>query len=264
VKLLDSLTHVTPDGRWFNTAYDASEERLLREMEEVNVERAVVTGLAGFISNDFVLEVCGRHPGRLVPAASFNPAAHAGPRDAAMALRIELESSPFGILKLHPRLGGYDPSDVRCLAVLDELAGWSRPPLVWLCTLLYAPGVITLKSPVATLRDLVVRYPTLEFVLVHGGGVSVLELAEAIRGCENATLDLSFTLYRYAESSVWLDLKYLVRSFDRRTIYGSDFPEKGLRESFSVFERLTVDVDPDARDRIAGGNLTRLLAKRLP
>jgi predicted TIM-barrel fold metal-dependent hydrolase len=264
VKLLDSLTHVTPDGRWFNTGLDASEGRLLREMDEVGVARAVVVGLAGFISNDFVLEVCSRHSGRLIPGASFNPAAHTTPRDAAMAVRSELESGPFGILKLHPRLGKYDPLDPRCLATLEELSSWPRPPLLWLCTLFYAPGVVTQKPAVAAIRELVVRFPTLDFVLVHGGGVSVLELAEAVRGCENATLDLSFTLYRYSESSVWLDLRYLVRHFDHRTIYGSDFPEKGLRESFSVFERLTEGADPGARDRIAGGNLARLLGRRVP
>jgi predicted TIM-barrel fold metal-dependent hydrolase len=261
VRILDSLTHITPDGRWFNTNLDASENRLLHEMDDLGVEKAVVVALAGAIPNTFVLDASRRHSDRLIPGASFNPAAHPTPAAAALAAREELQSSPFRILKFHPRLGKYDPLDPRCVAVLEELASWPRPPLIWLCTILYAAGVPTTKSAVATIRELVVRFPTLHFVLVHGGGVSILELAEAVRGCENATLDLSFTLYRYQRSSVWLDLQYLVHTFDRRTVYGSDFPEKSLRESFDTFERLSADIQPDARERIAGGNLTQLLAR---
>src|ERR1041384_2030081 len=99
MKILDSLTHITPDGRWFNTALDASESRLLREMDDTGVEKAVVVALAGAIPNDFVLEACRRHAARLIPGASFNPAAHATPRAAAIAVRQELQATPFGILK---------------------------------------------------------------------------------------------------------------------------------------------------------------------
>ena len=32
--LFDSLVHITADGRWFDDVTDASEDRLLREMDE--------------------------------------------------------------------------------------------------------------------------------------------------------------------------------------------------------------------------------------
>ena len=31
--IIDSLTHITPDGRWFSTSHDASIDRLLRELD---------------------------------------------------------------------------------------------------------------------------------------------------------------------------------------------------------------------------------------
>jgi predicted TIM-barrel fold metal-dependent hydrolase len=259
---LDSLTHVTPDGRWFKTGADASEGRLLREMDDLRIDKAVVAALADYIPNDFVIDVCRRHSGRLVPAGSFNPAAHKTPREAATAARAELQGAPFRIVKLHPRLGHYDLLDGRVLAVLEEASGWPQPPLLWVCSLLYVPDLLALKPPVPTLREIVVRFPNLHFVLLHGAGPSVLELAEAVRGCPNATVDISFTLYRYEQSSVWIDLQYLVTHFNRRTIYGSDFPERGLAESMLAFDRLTQAADRQARDRICGGNLAQLLESR--
>ena len=120
--VFDSLTHVTPDGRWFHTDLDASESHLLRQLDESRARRAMVVPLAGYIENSFVLEVCQRDASRLIPCASFNPAAHATPKDAGAALRAELRGSPYRALKLHPRLGRYDPLDPRCLAVLEEMA----------------------------------------------------------------------------------------------------------------------------------------------
>src|SRR5439155_4096284 len=107
--VIDSLTHVTPDGRWFQTGHDASEDRLLREMDEAAVGAAVVVPLAGFIPNEFVLETCRRHPGRLVPAASFDPSAYPDAATAARELRVQLHQAPYRALKLHPRLNRYDP-----------------------------------------------------------------------------------------------------------------------------------------------------------
>ena len=46
--IIDSITHVTPDGQWFQTHYDASELRLIQEMESAGVARAVVVALAGY------------------------------------------------------------------------------------------------------------------------------------------------------------------------------------------------------------------------
>ena len=73
--IFDALTHVTPDGRWFHTDLDASEQHLLRQLDESQAQRAMVVPLAGYIENPFVLELCRRSPDRLIPCASFNPAA---------------------------------------------------------------------------------------------------------------------------------------------------------------------------------------------
>ena len=45
--IIDSLTHVTPNGQWFSTSHDASEVRLLREMDEAGVDKAVFSRVPG-------------------------------------------------------------------------------------------------------------------------------------------------------------------------------------------------------------------------
>lgn len=253
MKIADSLTHVTPDGRWFGTRHDASFDRLRRELDASGTERAVVVALAGAIENSFVSEVCARDS-RLVAGCSFDPTAH---DDPAAAFRAELHDSGFRVLKLHPRLNRYDPLEPRCMAVLDELAAWERPMVVWIDTLFDVSRMA--RGSVESAATLVARFPTLTFVLLHAAGPDALSLCEAVRPYGNANVDLSFTMHRWAGSSLDLDLAYLMRTFDRRLLFGSDFPEYGIAESIARLHDLGSDVANDKLTNILGGNLLRIL-----
>ncbi len=260
--IFDSLTHVTQDGRWFNSTYDASEKRLLLELEQAEVTNAVVVALAGYISNEFVLDLCQRHPAILMPGASFNPSSYSKPQVAAHEFRTELYGAPYAVLKLHPRLNRYDPLDSRCLAVLEELASWSRPLPVWLDTLFYYRGGTLQKSVPCTIHELVGRFPNLTFVMLHAGGSWALSLSEALRDCPNAFLDLSYTLSRYTGSSVWSDLRFLLETFDRRMVYGSDFPEFSIASALDKFRTLADGLPLDKWENVLCRNLQRIMMNR--
>lgn len=257
--IFDSLTHVTPDGRWFGTGLNAAESELLRQLNEAGVQRAMLVALAEHIDNAFVLEVCQRHPERLVPCASFNPVAENDSNAARVKLRALLQGREFKALKLHPRLNRYDPLDPRCLAVLEELASWEQTLPVWLDTLFYYRGGTLQKTVVDTIHKLVCSFPSLPFVLLHGGGSWILQIAEAIRDCPNAFLDLSFTLQRYQSSSIAMDLRYLVNTFDRRIVFGSDFPEIPIRTALDSFRKIANGIAAEKCANIMGANLSRIL-----
>jgi len=61
-------------------------------------------------------------------------------------------------------------------------------------------------------------------LLMHGGGPNLLKYYEKFRFKENVYLDLSYTLIHYQKSSVETDMIFLMNKFDKRLIFGSDFP----------------------------------------
>ena len=103
---------------------------------------------------------------------------------------------------------------------------------------------------------LVGRWPELLFVLVHGGGPDLLRLATAVRPAPNALLDISHTVTHLRDSSVPDDLRHLLATFERRLVFGSDFPEQDIADARRQLESLAA---PDAAGRVLGANLQAAL-----
>lgn len=257
--IIDSLTHATPDGKWFSTSFDASEFRLLSEMDRNGVEKSVVVALADYIHNDFVRKICSQHSDRLIPGAAINPASFKSPHEVKKEVQRILTDNQFAVLKLHPRLNRYDVLDDNCLAVFETLTQLNSGVCIWLDTLLYYKGASLRKHPVVALHDIAGRFPELKFLFLHSCGPDILRLAEAVRDCPNVYLDISYSIYRYQKSSVELDIKFLLRNFEQRMVFGSDFPEVSISDALDIFRSLSTDLEQDAKDYVLFKNIKKIL-----
>jgi predicted TIM-barrel fold metal-dependent hydrolase len=250
----DSLVHVTRDGSWMTASYDASYRRLMTELDRARVDRACLVGLAGIVDDDYVLECAGSAKGRLVPVAGFDPSRHDSVDSVRGAIGV-LSSKGFPAVKLHPRLNGYDPLDARCLAAIGE-AG-THGLVVFLDTLFRQRGHATLHA--ADVIDRIAYiYPETRIVLLHGGGPALLEVAEVVRARPTLTLDVSFTLLRYAGASLDNDVRWTMAHLDQRVVVGSDMPEYTPEMAFSRGDELTAGLPEEKRANIMYANLDRL------
>jgi predicted TIM-barrel fold metal-dependent hydrolase len=263
VAFFDSLTHVTADGSWLgSTRHDARCERLIAELDRcgssasVPSVRACLVAIAGVIDNQTVLDAAKRHPDGLVPIGSINPATFDTESEIANAV-AELKAQGFGGLKLHPRLNGYDPLHMKVVRALR--AAGEQGLVVFLDTLFRQPGRATRNAP-DMIDALAVAAPQTQILLLHGGGTQVLAVSEVVAAHANLTLDLSFTMHRFAGSSVDDDLRFLMRTFDRRMVVGSDFPEYDPLTTRDRVLELCAGLDPIKATNVLSANLERLLA----
>lgn len=257
--IIDSLTHITPDGLWFSTSCDASEGRLLREMDDAGVDKSVVVALAGYIENDFVARVCARHPERLIPGASINPLAYPTAKEAVTAFRSLQGGSAFAVLKLHPRLNKYDPLSSECLTLLEGVATSYSPLPIWLDTLFQYPGASLSQSPVHIVHEIVHQFPSLTFVLLHACGSDMLQLARFIEDSPNAFIDISYTVRRRRGGPAEKDFREAVRLYSSKIVFGSDFPEISFREALEDFNSRSLDFSDEDRGSMLGGRLQQIL-----
>ena len=238
MRCFDSLVHATVDGGWpAKDDVDAGPERLLRDMDAAGVERACLVAVSGLNENSDVEQIARAHPDRFVPVASINPAAMSD--DAEIALHIrEAADRGFAGIKLHPRLHGYDATSSRSLSALQASGELGLP--AFLCTLFRRPDEAS-KNAADTVDVVATAAPDTTIVLLHGGGTELLSLFELVRMHAHLRLDLSFTLLRYAGSSLDADIRFVVQHLDQRLLMGSDYPDYSPADAFPHFFELTAD-----------------------
>src|SRR5947207_2248420 len=70
-----------------------------------------------------------------------------------------------------------------------------------------------------------VSCPATRIVLLHGAPSQLFDVFELVRMHAQLILDLSFTILRYAKSSLDADMRFVMANLDQRVSLGSDFPE---------------------------------------
>lgn len=255
MKLFDSLTHVTGDGRWFGERHcDASLPTLLRDMDAAGAYRACLVAIADYVDNDVILASARAWPERFVPVAGVNPRLLATTRRVEAVVR-QVRAAGFLGIKLHPRLNGYDPLDPKCIAAVE--AAGEQGLVVFLDTLFRRRGLATRHAP-DVIDHIAAACPDTRIVLLHGTGPTMMELYEIVRCQDNLLLDLSYTLMRYRGSSrLDADMRFLFESTDQLVTVGSDFPEYSVQATVERLDELTRGLAPHRLDNITHRNLER-------
>jgi predicted TIM-barrel fold metal-dependent hydrolase len=258
MKIFDSLTHPTVNGKWISGNADCSFASLIRDMDEAKIDRACAVGLDGVGGFEYVkfAESVYNYRDRLVPIAAVNPLTEPNP-DLLCQKLIELQ---YRGIKIHPRLSKLNfQRDFIALRRLCKAAG-QVGLIVFLCTY-YACHASDFPEydQLPAISNLVGNCGDTRFVLLHGGSVRVLEYAELVRFNENLLLDLSLTLMKYEGSSIDNDIRFLCHNFDKRICVGSDHPEWSLVRFRSRVESFCNGLPSEKVERIGHNNITRFL-----
>lgn len=254
VRIFDSLAHPTLSGTWHKGIEQASFESLVKDLADADFSGACAVGLAGMhnYGHEQFASECKKYP-QLIPVAGCAPTAGAAEMDLIKTLG-------FVGLKLHP-LSWKIPISVDVLANIFIEAS-RRDLVVFYCT--YAHGSIASypsEDPFFTLVKALKLAPEVKLVLVHGGDIQVLRYAELARLNNNLLLDVSFTLMKYAGSSIDQDLRFLFSRFDHHICIGTDHPEFSHSAVRQRFEELTASLSITKQENLASKNILKFLGK---
>ncbi len=240
IPIFDSLTHPTLDGNWIMPKYPAcaSIDSLQLQMQQNNICGAFAVGMQGIGGYDedaFLQMITDNGKNKLFPIAFYT----FGEKNNETIYQdlLAIKSKGYTGIKLHPRVGDFSMNDTRLpyvINVANELG-----LVVLLCTYFYNNQVGCSANTIDSLSEMLAHLSsTSKVILLHGGGVRLLEMMEIVRAFPNTLLDLSLTMCKYAGSSLDIDIQFLFKQFDRRVCVGTDHPEishKQLRERFNFF-----------------------------
>ena len=248
--IFDSLTHISLGDNSLWDFKDANPEKLLREMDESMVKRAIVCliqSLESGKSRDFGEAI--QKENRLYGISSINY----GSKEKMRREIYELKEIGYIGIKIHPRFQSL-PWEGTWLADMLDTAK-SADMFVAYCTYAFTKASEMRGDPYNFLVDAMGKVPDAKIILMHGGGTDLLKYSELVRHSENLLLDLSFTLCKYKGSSIDFDLRFLFENFDQRICIGSDFPDFSPFELTERFNHFSKDLDSEKKARIAHSNI---------
>ncbi|MET8039335.1 amidohydrolase family protein [Micromonospora sp. NPDC005215] len=248
---------------------DHDGDRLVAELDDAGVDQAVLVAADYSWASPHAVapaelavlhhRVCARHPGRFRVLWGVDP--RAGTQGVELFERYVTEYG-FAGMKLYP-LTGYSPSDRRLYPYFEVCAALGLPVLThtgpgW------GPLDFTLGRPL--LVDHAARdFPTVDFVLGHGGVTHVDEASYLCAHRPNIHLDISqFPSMLSADGWVAHLNRLFRRGINHKILFGTCWPSFRMSLSLSaVLEEFTGDAlfaGVKRRDRqlIMSGNALRL------
>lgn len=253
IPIFDSLTHPTITGKWFQSKNEASFANLKKDIEEQDFIGACVVGLNGVegYNHKAFIDACS-------VSDKFIPIAGLSPIGADIEKEITLiKATGYKGVKLHPRFGGFDLTNQKeeLIKIFRECGRHNL--VIMLCTYLGCSiEVFPTKDPYWELVDIISKTPETKLILMHGGTTRLLQYADIARFNKNILLDLSYTMMKYKESSLDLDMKYLFKTFDQKICIGSDHPEFSLAEFRERAEELAEGLESRKVENIFHKNIT--------
>ncbi|MBI3665473.1 MAG: amidohydrolase [Acidobacteria bacterium] len=229
--------------------YRMTAEDLLREMDQHNVERAVVGSAGEFAAhwnregNDAISALALGFPERFTGFATINPWMLAAALDE---LRRARETLGLKGLILHPMLHGFEANDPLVFPLVEEAVRLALP--------VYVTGGAPLLAVPYKIADLAGRYPEGRFILGHAGWDFHFDVLYCLEACPN--------LWAETSKNELCNLEAIVRAIGpERLVFGSDYPFSTYRSEIEKI-RLLPGLSNHDMEKILGVNALRLLDHR--
>lgn len=249
--IIDAHTHVTADGKWFNTSYDASVDHLLSQLDSSKIEKSILLPLVGSADNAFISQCVKRYPDRFIGFGTVR--LNTWNEDIDQIKQLNLKG-----VKLHPRIQKETLQDWFDHGILHKLEELNLPVTVcgW-------PQSTASEIPIQTVLPLEVdriakRLPSLNIIIAHLSGHRFWDAFFCARSNQNVYLDCSYFFSFLKGTSIEQDFWKVINKIDQKIIFGSDFPEVNVIEYLHYFKEKIEDTDVDPT-RVFSRNLLGLL-----
>lgn len=247
----DCHVHVTENGKWFNTVYDASLKFALNEMDKSNTSKAVLLPIYGETSNKYVYKVLKTHGDRFFGFGSMSLKTYQN--DFHEIIDYGLNGVKFHPRIQHQTIGQWDNEGI--LSLLE-----SNNKTILICGWQQTSSKIADMSEISpvTIDRVAKKYPNLKIIIAHLGGHNFFDAFFCARSNKNVYLDCSYFFEFFDETYFAKDAIRLIRKLDEKVIYGSDFPEVSMSKYINRFKRISEGLEIDM-NKILKTNLLKAI-----
>jgi predicted TIM-barrel fold metal-dependent hydrolase len=256
--IIDGHVHVHEKANGFSDKTDASLENLLVELDNSDIQKAVLLPISNLVSNDFVGRICEQHPDKFIGFGSVDPR---GGESVVKDLRRDIEEYGLKGLKVHPRIQRIDLNSQIMIEIAKVSVDINLPILIDCFP--QADNVFPIEETFPErIGELAQKVPEAKIIMAHAGGYRLWDAFFIARANPNLYLDFSFSISYFKGSSIEQDLGFVLRELGaRRCIFGSDHPEMTLEQALRDAEQMVerIGLSPEDREYFFGKTLLSIL-----
>jgi len=263
---------ITRDSEKHPTLYQASPENLIKDMDEAGIDKSVLLtvdyGLAPGLSkpkfsieeyNKWVADAADQYPDRLIAFVGADPRR----KNAVEIFEKAVQEWGMKGLKLYPPCGFY-PNEKIVTPLWEKANELEIPVMVH-----SGPSFPQLKmkySEPIYLEDVLIRYPKLNIIVAHCGGVTWAEEVVGLRQLrDNVYADISGwqgMTYAAGKEYAMQRLVYIYSNLRSRCLFGSDWPAFNFQVSHKDWVKTInslENVETKLKMKLLGENAEKLL-----
>ena len=252
IPIFDSLSHPTLNGEWTKKdkglSFDDFEIQLSKDLAYGSVACGL-PNIGDYNHLDFYAYVTKIKTKKIViPVAALT-----NTNNILNELK-NIKDIGFNAVKIHCR---YLNKECERLFLAEVFTSCYKLGLVvFLCTYNYTNILNKLSSPTYTeVIEALKIEGRCKIIFVHGGIHELMHYYELVRHNDHFLIDLSYTICQYHETSLILDIKYLMENLDQRLIIGSDAPEFNLKKLSNIANKISTHISEEKKVNIFHKNL---------
>lgn len=235
---------------------DLSANRLLEDMDECHVDKALVVAFSGLASNEFLSKVVKTHSKRLIGFAWVN-----NPRDNQSVRELEkaVEESGLMGLKLHPGIQGFTAADPEILPLIRRAADFNVP--IFIHSYPWPPGHFyhCLPEHIDTLKK---RAPKATILIGHMGFPRFLDLIPIVP-LPGIYVETSWGLTLIADLyGIDFATRFIRRIGVDNVIFGSDWMGTNNERNAQLDVIQKMSLTNEEKEKILGENVRKILESR--
>mgnify|MGYP006295151911 CR=1 FL=1 len=256
MKIIDAHTHFTDDGTWFGTRVTSSSDKLIPNVINSPLYKAVILPFAPFTTNSSVARVCEAHPDKFIGFASVHPE-----QDESPSKKLEEDIKRYHLkgLKLHARLQGFDFHSPAITDIFRKAAELSLPVIIdaWI-----KKEDNFYQDLLDVICDIARKVPEVNIIIPHLGGEVFTEMPGINEKHPNVFFDISHIFMRIDKKTLTDEVIPILTKLDTyKIIYGSDFPEINLNRYLKLTENILEEAgfSEEIKENIFYTNITDLI-----
>jgi uncharacterized protein len=250
--IIDGHINITKNGKWFKTKYDASLDRLLMEMNEAGIDKCLLISMPFATSNKYIASVIEKYPDKFRGLGQIDFTNYP---DRQIE---EVYSMGFSGLKLHPRIQGIDCNSSELQSFWAKLNDINAVIMIDGYFQTYNTSILLREIEPFKYDPLVKRYPNITFIFSHLFAHRVFDAYYLVKSNKNVFLDNSHVLKYFENTSLIADYIWIMDKLDEKIIYGSDFPEYGIKEYLNRFSQI-IESNSNVRKDLILSNIQKII-----